>query len=330
MSFGLCIAGCGKWARNVLESTPGLLQEVDLLFASRDLDKAREFSEAFGGGGFFGSYEEAASDARVDGLYFTTPHHLHVENAKLAARHKKPLMVEKPIARTMAEGREMVQVTRDAGVKLMVAENYRFLNTVNKAKELLTSGAIGDLRLIQVQVQHQAQDTSGWRASADLRGGGIVIDSGIHYIDIMVNVGGFPESVYALIPPKSLEETEGEDGIVMTVGLAQGAVGLLSIYLGTPITEQQTWTHITGTQGQVRFQPDGSEVTLDTLTETRTFQVGEGHRGLLAMVREFRDCVVEDREPAMTGEEGLKDLAVVLEAYRSAKQGKAVQTSLPS
>ena len=81
---------------------------------------------------------------------------------------------------------------------------------------------------------------------------------------------------------------------------------------------------VTGDAGHIHFVPFGSEVTLDTPAELRTFQVPEHGRGVRQMLAEFRDCLAEGREPKMTGEDGLKDLAVVLAAYRSARTGQPV------
>ena len=170
MTLALCIVGCGSYARSVLDDIHDMTEDILLFYASRDIEKAKSYLDTFGGAGCFGSYEEAAGDPRVEALYFLTPHDLHLENALLATRHRKHILVEKPIARTISEGRQMVRAAGDAGVTLMVAENYRFLPTVEECKRLLEQRAIGELRLIQVQSEAYAE-TSGWRTSAAITGG---------------------------------------------------------------------------------------------------------------------------------------------------------------
>ena len=162
MTLSLCIVGCGSFARTVVEEVLGV-EGVNLLFASRDAGKARAFSDEFGGVGHFGSYEDAARDPRVDAMYFFTPHDLHLDNARLAARHSKHILMEKPIARTIAEAREMISIAAEAGVRLMVAENYRFLPAVEKCKELLADGVIGDLRMVQSWIS-QIDPSGDWRS----------------------------------------------------------------------------------------------------------------------------------------------------------------------
>ena len=328
MKLSLCIVGCGGYARTLLEEIGDVSGEVELFFASRNAEKARSYCETFRGAGFFGTYEEAASDPRVGALYFLTPHQLHLKNALLAARHSKHLLVEKPIARTISEAREMIHAARAAGVRLMVAENYRFLTTVGRCKQLMAQGVIGDLRLLQIQAEGYLKPT-GWRASATFMGGGALIDGGIHYVDVLVNLGGFPEGIYATAPPRAFPDSEAEDGMVITLQLPGGAVGLINYSSGTAASRGRQWISVTGNRGQLSFEPFGSVVTLDTADGERTIELQEGGRGSRAMIREFRDCVVEGREPAMSGEEGLRDLAVVLGAYRSAELKSEVSVSPP-
>ena len=325
MTLSLCIVGCGSFARTVVEEVLGV-EGVDLLFASRDAGKARAFSEEFGGVGHFGSYEDAARDPRVDAMYFFTPHDLHLDNARLAARHSKHILMEKPIARTIAEAREMISIAAEAGVRLMVAENYRFLPAVEKCKELLADGVIGDLRMVQYQHEGYAEQIA-WRTSVESTGGGVFIDGGIHAVNAIVNIGGLPTEVFAAVPPKTLE-TEGEDGIVVTMRLPGDAVGLLNYSSATPGAGLTRWLNVTGTKGQIRNDPFGTEMTLRTNKGDETIMLRDEGRGSRGIVREFRDAISQSREPVMSGEEGLTDLAVVLAAYRSAESGAPAAVSL--
>jgi predicted dehydrogenase len=280
------------------------------------------FSEEFEGAGHFGRYEEAVASPSVDAVYFMTPHHVHVENVLLASRHSKHIMMEKPIARTLDESRKIIAAARDAGVKLMIAENYRFLPTLVRAKAMIADGDIGEVRLVEA-TQGGNNPPTGWRENAELRGGGTLIDGGIHYIDALVNLGGFPEQVYASMLPK-VHPTGGEDGVEMSLRYPGGAVGHLSLDAGSQARDPRNEMTVAGTKGRLSFAPFGDEVIVETPSERRTVRLPEGNRGSLAMVTEFARCIAEDREPAVTGEVGLEDLSVVLAAYRSAERGAAV------
>ena len=162
MSLGLCVLGCGSFARVFAETVASLRGEIDLYFASRDLARARDYAARFDGLDAFDSYASAAADPRVEALYICTPHHLHLEHVALAARWGKHVLVEKPIAGNLADARQIVHQAGSAGINLMVAENYRFLSSVQKAKELIDQGRVGQVRLVQLQEQHPFQP-SGWR-----------------------------------------------------------------------------------------------------------------------------------------------------------------------
>ena len=265
----------------------------------------------------------------MEAAYFFTPHHLHLENALMAARHSKHILMEKPIARAVDEAVEMIRVARDAGVKLMVAENYRFLPAVRKCKELIGNGSIGAVRLIQAHSEGYSQPTA-WRMSAELSGGGVFIDGGVHYVDVLVNLGGLPERVYAARAPQVFSDMEGEDGLIVMCRLPDGAIGLINYSNGTPVTEHRQWVEITGTEGQLSFSVYGDELVLESPQERRVVHLPQPRRGVPGMVTEFRGSILEDREPLMSGEEGLKDLAVVLAAYRSAAEGGEMPVELPS
>ena len=142
MTIPLCIAGCGACARVTLNNLLPRPEGLELFFARRDEAKARRFNEEFEGAGYFGSYEGAVAAPEIDAVYFTTPHHVHRDNALLASRYSKHILLEKPIARTEDEAEEIIAAARDAAVKLMVAENWRFIPTVVRAKEMVARGNI--------------------------------------------------------------------------------------------------------------------------------------------------------------------------------------------
>jgi predicted dehydrogenase len=328
MRLSLCVAGCGRYARTVLQDIHDMTDDLELFFASRDINKARQYCEEFGGTGFFGSYEEAAADPRVKAMYFATPHDLHLENTLLAANNGKHILVEKPIARNLAESIQMIQAARKAEVKLMVAENVRFFPVVQQSKAVIDEGTIGQPRLIQIQAE-RLRPYAGWRTSKEVMGGGVFIDGGIHFVDMMVCFGGFPERVYAVKPPQVLLDMEGEDSIVMVANLPSGGVGLINFSEGSPIKGMRRKISVTGTRGHLDFDLFGTELSIETPESSRTVRVPDARNGARGMVSEFRNSIIEDREPSMSGHEALSDLVVVLGAYRSSEEGRAVSLSLP-
>src|SRR5215472_3019402 len=197
MKLGLCVVGCGEFARTFAQAMQSARDEIELFFASRDVQRARAYAQTFRGSGVFGSYEAAAADPRVEALYLCTPHHLHREHVAMAAQARKHILVEKPIARTLTEAQAMIAQAQEAGVTLMVAENYRFMAAVRQCKALIERGAVGALRMVQFQEEAPFRPT-GWRNRRALNGGGVFIDSGIHKVDLLLYLVGTLAQLYAV------------------------------------------------------------------------------------------------------------------------------------
>ncbi len=323
MSLGLCVLGCGSFAWVFAETVASLRGEIDLYFASRDLARARDYAAQFNGLDAFGSYASAAADPRVEALYICTPHHLHLEHVALAARWGKHVLVEKPIAGNLADARQIVDQAGSAGINLMVAENYRFLSSVQKAKELVDQGRVGQVRLVQLQEQHPFQP-SGWRNQAGLNGGGVLIDGGIHKASVLAYLSGRPNRVYAqrLLPGQP--GLEAEDGIVVMTRTKDDVTGVINHSWSIAPTTPRPWVSILGTKSTLYFELGRPWLKILDGTSEELLDLPDEVRGFAPMVREFRQSIIEGQEPAMSGAEGIADLTLVLKAYESMELGRPV------
>ena len=321
MKLGLCVIGCGGFAQTFSAAMAGLRGELDLYFASRDLSRARAFATRYNGADAFGSYQAAAADSRVDALYICTPHHLHLEHAARAARQRKHILLEKPIAHTLEDAQAITAKARSAGVTLMVAENARFLPPVRKAKELIDEGRLGQIRLIQRQEQYPFQP-SGWRNQAKLNGGGVFIDGGIHTASLLTYLAGYPNQVYAMALLPGQPGLEAEDGIMVMTRSAIGVVGMINHSWSAAPAPPRPWVSISGTKSNIYFEMGSPRLKVIDAGSTETIDLDDDdHTGLAAMVQEFRQSILEGREPSMSGAGGIDDLALVLKAYESVEVG---------
>ena len=320
MKLALCIVGCGQFARTFVQSLQPVREDLDLFFASRDLARARAYAALFQGCGAFGSYAAAAADPRVEAMYLCTPHHLHQAHVALAAQAGKHILVEKPIARTLAEGRAMITAAQRAGVTLMVAENARFMAAVRQCKALIEQGCVGDLRVVQLHEETPYQP-SQWRSRRDLNGGGVFIDSGIHKVHLLRYFAGEPAHLYAAALPQALAQHEGEDGVVVMTRGASGVVGVIHHAWTSAQRPSPPWVAVSGTRGRLAFELGAPWLRLEQGSAEQTWQCAGDASGLIPMVQAFRDSIRTGQEPEMSGVEGLRDLEVVLKAYESMAQG---------
>lgn len=315
--FGLTILGCGWIARRHAAAARTLKGAIALSFASRDPARAEGYRARFGGIAAYGSYEQAVADPRVDGVIVCTPHDRHLADTLLVVAQGKHVLVEKPLARTLAEADRMIQAAREAGVTLMVAENFRFMPAFRAVKGLVAEGCIGSLRHLHVAASgHWTRND--WRFSRDAMGGGTLIDGGIHYVDLLLHWGGRPRRVFALAPPNRLARMEGEDTISLLVEFTNGAVGFLSNSIATVGIPRLQWSTLTGSDGALFVDNRGRFLWLRSRRGGRLrLFVGADSRGYRAMLAEFLGAARAGRIPEMDGSEGRRDLALVLAAYRS-------------
>ena len=324
MGLALCVVGCGQYARTFSQAMQSVSDDIQLLFASRDPQRAADYAAEFNGVGSFGSYQGAADGPRVEAMYMCTPHHLHYQHVVIAAAAGKHVLVEKPIARTPTEANAVIEAAERAGVTLMVAENYRFLSGVRLAKELIDNGAIGELRLIQLQ-EEAGFKPDRWRNNRDLNGGGVFIDGGIHKVDLLRYLAGAPATIYAAQVSPGQTGLDAEDGLVMITRSATGVVGIINHSWTRAARLQPMWLSASGTKGRIYFELGASVLLLDDGRSEQRLDLSEDHYGLVPMVLEFRDSIREGRAPQMSGSEGLADVAIVLKAYESMETGHTVR-----
>ena len=317
---GLCIVGCGDIAKAHASSLQQKSKRVDLYFASRTREKAAQYAEAYGGLDAFGSYQAAAEDPRVDSLLFCTPHSLHRENAEMAASCGKNILMEKPIATTVDDAIAMQKAAERAGVKFMVSENFRYMPVVRACADMLNQGAIGTLRSLHFQAfgYYLPQE---WRRSLKMRGGGSLIDGGIHYVAALRVLGGMTDWVSAATPPKLFPEIAGAEEISLIAGFSSGAIGTITYSEATVGERGRQMAWVLGTEGHITFDFNKLELSVATSENRRTVSLeGEGN-GVSQEQDAFLDLVTEQRPVLSTPQEGTGDLALVLAAYESAKSG---------
>ena len=323
MKLGLCIIGCGGFARTFAAAIQGELGNIDLYFASRDHARAATFSAEFHGADSFGSYESAVADPRVEAVYICTPHHLHLEHARLAAEAGKHILLEKPLARTADEARAIVDLASGTGVTLMVAENYRFMPPVQAAREMVDRGDLGTLRLVQLQEDFPFQPVQ-WRNDAQLNGGGVLIDGGIHKVSLLAYLAGDPAEVYAAEVPSAQPGLAAEDGVVAMLRYASGLVGVINHSWSAGPHHPRPWVTVSGSKASIAFELGGDWIdSIDGSGRSRR-ALADDRGGLAGMVREFTSSIREGRSPSMTGEEGTRDVALVQACYESIRTGTVV------
>ena len=311
--LNLVFLGCGSIARQHalrLRSLGG----VRCGFASRDGQRAAEFSQRLGGISSYGAYESALLDESVDAVAITTPTAQHLPLTLSALEAGKHVIVEKPGFLRSADVDLVEAATAESGCRVLVAENYAYKPLRRVLRDVITSGEIGEVRYLAVNAL-KLQRSGGWRDDESLSGGGALFEGGIHWMHLMADLGLTIESVHGFRP-------DGAGGIersmLVVVQYEQGAVGTLhhawdtaSLFRGLRLSR------IYGTRGSVTFESNGLFVAVRTSGVRVILSKLRDIAGYRAMFADFIGCLRENREPQMTLAHARRDLELVEAAYQS-------------
>lgn len=181
---------------------PAMLQgEVTTVsaIASRSPASSRDAADHLGIPNAYGSYEELLADPSIEAVYIPLPNHLHLEWTEAAAKAGKHVLCEKPLAMTSDEARSMVATCEEAGVLLMEAFMYRLHPLWLGVMDLVTAGAIGEVRSVQATFSYFNDDPGNIRNIPEV-GGGALYDIGCYCVNTARLVfGSEPTDVKALI-----------------------------------------------------------------------------------------------------------------------------------
>ena len=204
--FGVGIVGCGLIGQKRAKA----LGSGGLLVACADIDVSRAESLARSTRAkVFRDWRELVWSPLVDVVIVATLHDSLAEITRTAAEGGKHVLVEKPAARTASELKPVMAAAAKHGVKVHVGFNHRYHRSLRKAKEIVVSGALGELMFVRARYGHGARlgYEKEWRSNPALSGGGELIDQGPHLIDLsrwflgeMTEVQGFAHKYFWDMP----------------------------------------------------------------------------------------------------------------------------------
>ncbi|MGI9146578.1 MAG: Gfo/Idh/MocA family protein [Chloroflexota bacterium] len=326
---GIVIVGCGAVTRlvrvPVYPRLSDLAQVVGVCDA--DLGRADEMAPQFGPSArVYTSLEDALGDPDVTAVDICTPHALHAEHVIRALQSGRHVLVEKPIAARFEDGKGMVEAAQANARVLAVNEQIRFGSGLREARAQVESGRIGSLvsvrahRLFELPAPYVA---SGWRNDPRVSSAGILIDQGPHYVHLLRRLasGVAGEVTHA----SALADNAQAPVAAVHLRFASGVLGEVLLAWNVPTPPTAAAGYAFGTLGSleidrrdaglVRYGPGGDE------------QILVGRDDYLAAVeacmRDFlRAALGQTPAAEMSGEEGLRDLAVVDAALRSVESGR--------
>ena len=238
-----------------------------IAIAGRNEDAVQEAARRYGYEGYYTDWRKLVADPRVQLFDNGGPNNLHAEPCIAAAQAGKHIICEKPMARSTAEAKQMLDAVNKAGVKHAVAFNYRFVPAIRQAYELIQSGALGRIYHFRaVYLQEWITDPEFpliWRLEKRLAGSGALGDLGSHIIDLARFLVGEPKSVMGLtrtfISERPLPDGKGrgkvevDDAFQALVEFQNGATGTLEASRFAPGRKNHQVLEINGSKGSLQF-----------------------------------------------------------------------------
>jgi predicted dehydrogenase len=298
---------------------------------SDDAQKLRKLSRRYGIRRVCG-YEEADElfrSGEIDAVYITLPNALHCEYTERAARAGLHVLCEKPMAVSSEHCQRMIDVTREQGVKLMIAYRLHFERGNLEAAEMAHSGTLGDLRFFTSNFSMQVAPAN-FRSSRRL-GGGPLYDIGIYCINAArAAFAAEPSEVFATaVTRRDQRFREIPETVAVVMKFPQERIASFTCSFGAA---DRSAYEIVGTKGSITLDPAyeyarGVEYLLRLGKHERGKRYEKSDQFAPELVY-FSDCILNDREPEPSGEEGLADIRVIEALNRSIQTGRWVSPEL--
>lgn len=301
---------------------------------------AEKFAQQHGIPHHFTKLEKMLAMPEIDVIVIGAPNYLHCDITLKAAAASKHIICEKPLCMNLAEADQMIEACKKANVKLMYAEELCFTPKYVRLKNLLDEGALGKPVLLKQSEKHDGPHAPHFW-DVERSGGGVTMDMGCHGIEFFRWVLGRPKikSVYAQMGTYvHTDKTIGDDNAIIILEFENGVVAMA----------EESWTKLGGMDDRAEIHGSEGVAYADVLqgNSIQTYSSkGIGYAvekagntvgwsyvmyeeawnyGFPQEFAHFTDCIKNDKQPLVTGEDGRAVLEVIFAAYESAGTGRKV------
>ena len=279
----------------------------------------------------------------IDVIYIATPAHVHAEQVRACAEAGKHVLCEKPLGMTVAEAESMIELCRQKSVKLGCAFMMRFVAQHQKALRLIKEGRLGQPVYARAQLSCWYPPLKGaWRQDPATGGGGALIDMGGHCIDLLEMFFGRITRVSCFVN-NGVHNYKSEDSAIAMLFFENGALATVDTFFCIPDNSSKNVLELYGSKGSILakgtigqgpagrmvafLEQDGKDYDAQQArTEAQAMTIEpEPVNTYQAEIEEFSRAIIDDREPAISGELGLRSQKILTACYESARMGKVIE-----
>ncbi|MES0000661.1 Gfo/Idh/MocA family oxidoreductase [Mesorhizobium sp. M0051] len=331
------LIGCGFFAVNQMHAWRDIAGASIVAICDRDPERLRIVGDQFG---IAKRYTDATSlfeGETFDFVDIATTAPSHRPLVEMAAAHRVPAICQKPFAPTLADAKAMVRACTDAGVPLMVHENFRWQSPIQAVRAVLDSGEIGTPFFGRISFRSAYDVFSGQPYLATGKRF-IIEDLGIHILDIARFLLG-DVSTITTRTARINQAIAGEDVATVLMDHVSGATSVVDCSYATKLATEpfpETLVEIDGSDGTIRLA-QGYRLTVAGKSGTAVTDVSPPllpwasrpwhniQESVVAIQQHWVDCLAKGIEPATSGADNLKTFALVEAAYAGAASRQPVQ-----
>lgn len=335
-SFRFGIFGCGL----ISAFHAGAIAQIEgaEVYGAFDLNQGmcKAFCEKHGAKAFENKEEFVCSD-EIDAVCICLPSGLHYDAAMECIRHKKHVVIEKPIALTSEQAADIISAAEENGVFVSVISQLRYTEAVKKVKRIVESGKLGQITIGNAIMKYwrspEYYANSTWRGTWKMDGGGALMNQGIHGVDLLQYMMGPVVSVSAYA--KTLVHTiETEDTLTAVLEYENGAIGTIQATTSVAPGYGRR-IEICGSKGSIVLCEDTIEVCdvegedkpdLNQQPEKASASRPDGIDSTLhgLQITDFIQSVRAGQKPWIDAAEGKKAVDIICAIYESARTGKRI------
>lgn len=314
------IIGFGNFAERAIMPAIRKSENSELVaIQKRSLDSAKEKAREHGIPFYFDSVERLVQSSEVDAVFIVSSNAQHHPQALLAAKAKKHVLVEKPMALNALQAKEMIDTCNRANVEFMVGHMLRFSPLLHRMKEIVQSGMIGEISFARAEFIYDAGMTRrNWLWDKNIAGGGPLFDIGVHCLDSIRFVLEDDVSSVQSMNRHTPNTAHVEKTNVMSLQFSKGT--LATVYSSFETAYRQTFIEFIGRKGSIsafNFTPSNTPTVLEikmgkngaienVLKEE--IQVPDLYQ---LEVSHFSDCILHHKEPTISAESSLHNQEVL-------------------
>jgi predicted dehydrogenase len=273
------------------------------------------------------SYDAILEDRAIEAIINTTPNNVHAETTRAAAAARKHVFLDKPIANTVADARALTRACREAGVVLALGYQRRKESHFRWVRRQIDEGAFGRIVNAEANISRDRLgqfDLNSWRYTAAGMPGGVMLQIGIHYTDVLEYLVGPVKAVRGALaqlvlpgdnPDVASLVLEHENGALSTLNASYASAGeyyLMNVY---------------GKEATAYYDlHNGLRCLKRGTNRAETVPCGKNDT-IVEELEEFARAVRGEGKPEMDGEKGTASLAVLLAGIKSAREGRRVEVA---